>query len=172
MNTLEQMFPSLTLFSDMKWDQVSEEYEKDYKDLSFPEYLQQKALEGDCPPYLFELAFYELALANINDSTELFPTQKGIHLNPTSLFLSLEFDVLKMMSLAAHGKIEVHERQHVLCLFKDPQGQTQIIEISEQGLEILESLEDSPMKDKKFVNDSNLPLLADLINKGLILELV
>ena len=58
MNSLEQMFPSLTLFSDLNWDKVKTEYESEYSDLSFPEYLQQKCIEGDCPPYLFELAFF------------------------------------------------------------------------------------------------------------------
>ena len=53
MNSLEQMFPSLTLFSDLDWEAVTQEYESQYIDLSFPESLQQKALDGDCPPYLF-----------------------------------------------------------------------------------------------------------------------
>src|SRR4051794_32086142 len=69
-HSLQQMFPSLTLFSDIDWNAVTHEYQSEYIDLTFPEYLQQKALDGDCPQYLFELAFFELALFDAKTSAE------------------------------------------------------------------------------------------------------
>ena len=130
MNTLQQMFPSLTLFSDLNWEAVTQEYEAHYIDISFPEYLQQKALDGDCPPYLFELAFYELALFDARTSSEPFPFKPGVYLNPTALFLSLEYDVKKMLEEAARGNIDVFEKPHVLCLFRDPKDKIQMIGVS------------------------------------------
>jgi hypothetical protein len=131
MNSLEQMFPSLTLFSDLNWDTVKTEYESEYSDLSFPEYLQQKCIEGDCPPYLFELAFFEQAVFELKMMEQVTPSQNGIYLNPNSLFLSLDFDIKTMLENANEGKIDVHEKQHVICLFKDKDDKISIIEASD-----------------------------------------
>lgn len=168
MNSLEQMFPSLTLFSDLDWDAVTKEYEADYIDMSFPEYLQQKALDGDCPPYLFELAFYELAKFDARTSREPFPHHAGIYLNPTALFLSLEFDVVKMLEEAAKGNIEIIERPHVLCLYRDKEDKIQTFEISENELELLEPLENGPQDDLSFVPKDSEKLFMDMVAKGLI----
>lgn len=169
MNALEQMFPSLTLFSDLNWEEVTKEYESHYIDLSFPEYLQQKAEEGDCPPYLFELAYYELALFDARTSSEPFPHQPGVYLNPTALFLSLEFDVKRMLEEAAKGNIEIYEKPHVICLFRDTHDKVQIIEMSDDELDILQHLEDGPQPDKSFVTDHHKKQFETLAKKDLIL---
>lgn len=168
MSSLEKMFPSLTLFSDLNWDAVTEEYERDYIDISFPEYLQQKSLDGDCPPYLFELAYYELALYDAKTSPEAFPHRPGVYLNPTALFLSLEFDIKKMLEEALKGNIEIIERPHVLSLFKDTHDRIHIMEVDEDALEMLQNLEDGPQIDRGFVKD--LEQYMSLTKKGLILD--
>lgn len=168
MSSLEKMFPSLTLFSDLNWDAVTEEYERDFIDISFPEYLQQKSLEGDCPPYLFELAYYELALFDAKTSLETFPHRPGVYLNPTALFLSLEFDIKKMLEEALKGNIEIIERPHVLCLFKDTHDRLHSMEVDEDALEMLQNLEDGPQIDRAFVKD--LEQYMSLIETGLILD--
>lgn len=172
MHALEQMFPSLTLFSDLDWDVVTKEYETDYIDLSFPEYLQQKALEGDCPPYLFELAFYELALFDAKTSLEPFPYKIGVYLNPTALFLSLEFDVQRMLKEAQAGEIEVRERSHVLCLYRDTHDKIQIIEMSENELDLLQHLEDGPKSNKDFIEKNFQDIYVKFTKSGLILDLL
>jgi hypothetical protein len=171
MHALQQMFPSLTLFSDLDWDAVTQEYESEYMDISFPEYLQQKALEGDCPPYLFELAFYELALFDAKTSMEPFPFKTGIYLNPTALFLSLEFDVKKMLSDAKSGKIEIYERNHVLCIYRDRSDKVHTVEMSEEELELLQHLEDGMQMNKSFVGPNQQNLYKKLIRDELILDL-
>jgi hypothetical protein len=170
MNALEQMFPSLTLFSDLNWEAVTQEYETNYIDLSFPEYLQQKAVDGDCPPYLFELAYFELAHYDVKTTDEAFPSQDGIYLNPTALFLSLEFDVLKMLKEAESGKIEVIERPHVLCLYRDKKDKIHFEELSQEELSILQNLEEGPKPDDKFLDEHERPLFENLVKMGLILN--
>lgn len=172
MNPLQQMFPSLTLFSDLDWEAVTQEYESHYIDISFPEYLQQKALDGDCPPYLFELAFYELALFDARTSSEPFPFRPGVYLNPTALFLKLDFDVKKMIEEASHGNIEVYEKEHVLCLFRDTHDKIHIIEMSDQDLDLLQHLEDGPQNDKNFVEEKNQGHFNIFTRDGLILDLL
>lgn len=171
MHTLEQMFPSLTLFSDLDWDLVTKEYESEYIDISFPEYLQQKSLDGDCPPYLFELAYYELALFDVKTSSEPFPHQPGVYLNPTALFLSLEFDVKKMLEDAEKGKIDVVERPHVICLFRDSVDKIHIIELSEDDLDLLQNLEDGPQSTSSFVDDKHKTHYDRFCKSGLILAI-
>lgn len=171
MNSLEQMFPSLTLFSDLDWDAVTKEYEADYIDLTFPEYLQQKAMDGDCPPYLFELAFYELAKFDVRTSREPFPHHPGVYLNPTALFLGLEFDVLKMLEEAQKGNIEIIERPHVLCLYRDKEDHIKTFEISEDELELLQHLEDGPMENLTFVPKTSEPVFKKLVSEGLVFHL-
>lgn len=172
MHALQQMFPSLTLFSDLDWDAVTQEYEGQYIDLSFPEYLQQKTLEGDCPPYLFELAFYELALFDAKTSDEPFPHVPGVYLNPTALFLSLEFDVRKMLKEAHEGKVEIIERPHVLCLYRDSQDRIHNLEMTDEELDLLQHLEDGPQSDRSFVGDKNQNNFKKFTESGLILDLL
>ncbi len=172
MHALQQMFPSLTLFSDLDWDAVTKEYEGQYIDLSFPEYLQQKTLEGDCPPYLFELAFYELALFDAKTSDEPFPHIPGIYLNPTALFLSLEFDVQKMLKEAHEGKVEIIEYPHVLCLYRDSQDRIQSLEMTDEELDLLQHLEDGPQTDRSFIEDKNQGNFKKFTQSGLILDLL
>ena len=172
MHALQQMFPSLTLFSDLDWEAVTQEYESEYIDLSFPEYLQQKALDGDCPPYLFELAYYELALFDAKTSDEPFPFKPGVYLNPTALFLSLEFDVKKMIDDAGEGKIEVHERPHVLCLYRDRHDKIHTIEMTDNDLDLLQHLEDGPQTDKNFIDSKNKSHFEKFTRDGLILDLL
>lgn len=172
MHALQQMFPSLTLFSDLDWDAVTQEYESEYIDLSFPEYLQQKALDGDCPPYLFELAFYELALFDAKTSAEPFPFKPGIYLNPTALFLSLEFDVMRMLKEAKEGKVEVYERNHVLCLYRDAQDNIHTLEMTDDDLDLLQHLEDGPQNDRNFVDQKYRDHYEKFTKNGLILDLL
>jgi hypothetical protein len=171
MNELEHMFPSLALFSDIDWEAVTKEYETDYIDVSFPEYLQEKALDGDCPPYLFELAYYELALFDAKASAEPFPFKPGIYLNPTALFLSLEFDVKKMLEQAKTGQIEILERTNVLCLFKDTHDKIHTTEMSDEELDILQHLEDGPKEDRSFVTAGNMSHFEKFIQTGLVIDL-
>lgn len=171
MHSFEKMFPSLALFSDINWDAVTQEYESEYIDLSFPEYLQEKALDGDCPMYLFELAYYELALFDANTSNEKFPHTSGVYLNPTALFLSLEFDVKKMIDDAGRGLIEVHERPHVLSIYRDTHDLVKIQEVSEEELVFLQKLEDGPQKDSSFVEKGERAIFQNFEKSGLILEI-
>jgi hypothetical protein len=168
MNSLEQMFPSLTLFSDLNWDTVKAEYESDYSDLSFPEYLQQKCIEGDCPPYLFELAFFEQALFELKTMTKVIPSQNGIYLNPYSLFLSLEFDIKRMLEDAGQGKIDIHEKQHVVCLFKDKNDQISIMEATDEDLFLLQKLEEGAREDDSFVENHQKITYEKFLQTGLI----
>ena len=168
MNSLEQMFPSLTLFSDLNWDTVKTEYESEYSDLSFPEYLQQKCIEGDCPPYLFELAFFEQALFELKRMTQVIPTQNGIYLNPYSLFLSLDFDIKKMLEDACQGKIDIQEKQHVVCLFKDKNDQISIMEATDEDLFLLQKLEEGAREDDSFVENHQKITYEKFLQTGLI----
>jgi hypothetical protein len=172
MHALQQMFPSLTLFSDLDWEAVTQEYESDYIDLSFPEYLQQKTLDGDCPPYLFELAYYELALFDVRTSSEPFPYKTGVYLNPTALFLSLEFDVKRMVEEAINGKVEIYEREHVLCLFKDTHDKIHMLEMTDSELDVLQHLEDGPQTDMSFLESKHESLFKKMQRNGLILDLL
>lgn len=165
MNTLQKMYPSLTTFSDLNWDVVGQEYEATSIDVSFPQYLQFKAEAGDCPPYLFEIAYYEMAVFNTKTSTEPFPFNSGIYLNPTALFLGLEFDVLRMLKEAKTGNIEVYEREHFLCIYRDAKDEVQTIELEQDELLLLQGLENGPQMECKKEYSA-------LIKKGLILDLL
>ncbi len=168
---LQEIFSSLSLFSDLNWEAVIQEYESGYSQISFPEYLQQKAVEGDCPPYLFELAFYELAVFDAKKSQAPRPLNPGIYLNPTALFLDLEFDVKKMLDEATKGHIDVFERPHVLCLFRSMNDQVQTLELGKNDLALLQSLEDGPRSERKFSEEEE-KIFSNLKNKGLILDLL
>lgn len=168
MITLSEMFKDLTLFSDLNWDAVTSEYNSEYSDLSFPEYLQQKSIDGDCPSYLFELAFYEQAIFELKNMKPQIPSQKGIYLNPRSLFLSLDFDVQKMLEDARKGQIEVHEKQHVLCLFKNNDEAIIALNVSEGDLLLLQTLEEQPQEDTSFIKNEQKNSFEKFLKNGLI----
>lgn len=170
MNNLASIFTSLTLFSDLDWDQVTKEYEGSYIHLSFPEYLQEKALEGDCPPYLYELAFYEQALFELKNSNTPFPHQPGIYLNPTALFLSLEFDVPEMIADAHKGEPSVREREQVLTVYKDEADQIHSLPLTKEELLLLQELEEGPSHSHEMRERSPI-IFQDLVRKKLILDL-
>lgn len=168
MTNLTNIYPSLTLFSDLDWDLVSTEYETNYIHLSFPEYLQEKAMEGDCPDYLYELAFYEQALFEAKNSDQKFPHVPGIYLNPTSLFLRLEFDVAGMIADARDGKPNIVEKDHILAVYRDQGGIVHTIPLTEEELTLLQELEDGP---KTSAANLSPVIFQDLVRKKLILDL-
>lgn len=171
MTPLEKFFPSLTLFSDIDWQAVTREYEATAIDISFPEYLQRKAEEGDCPAYLFELAYYELAAFSAKNAQDPFPYRPGVYLNPTAHFLNLTFDVPRMLEEAEKGAIEVLERPHILCLYRDREDEVNAIQLDESGLLLLQALEEGPQAGRQFVAAQLEPHYHSLVEKGLILEL-
>ena len=170
MHALEQMFSCLSLFSDINWSEVTREFETQSTLVTFPEYLQQKSLEGDCPPYLYELAFYEIALLEVKSSSHSIPNKPGIYLNPNTIFLNLEFDIKRMLDEASLGKINVYEKSHILCLHRNLDNELQITEISHEDIEILQKLEDGPLYNLGLFND--LKNLQNLINSGIIINLI
>lgn len=161
---LKDDFPNLSLFSDMDWEAVEREYEQTSRYVTFPEYLELKAEEGDCPFHLFELAYFDAALAGIQSGEFFFPETPGIHLNPSAHFLSFDHDILKMVQDAHDGKIHIIERQNVLCIYVDDDGDVRFHELSVQELEVLQALEEgrSPKEMKA------LPALAEA---GLIIHI-
>ena len=148
-DVLEETFPSLTVFSDLKWDQVMKEYLASHEErpelenfaLGFPQFLQQKAQDGDSPLYLFELAFYELTQNHLANTEYDFPKTPGIHLNPSASFLNLEFDVQTMLEESTKGSVEIIERPHVLCLYKHPIEGLSQVELDEMAVSVLSSIE-------------------------------
>ena len=171
MSNLASIFPSLILFSDLNWDTVTSEYEGHYIHMSFPEYLQAKADEGDCPPYLFEIAYYEQALFEASNADNAFPHQPGVYLNPTALFLSLEFDVVSMIADARKGQPTCIEKEHILVVYRDEAQNVHTLPLTQQELELLQQLEDGPMPDHNFLKGYSPLILQDLVRKRLILDL-
>lgn len=164
MSTLQARFPSLSLFSDLDWEAVASEYERDYSDISFPEYLQQKAVDGDCPSYLFELAFYEMAHHELAGS-EAPEASETLTLNPTALFLNLEFDVETMLDEAQQGNVTLIEKEHVLTLFIDPNGEVCSLELTQEDLMLLQKLEEGETPSEEELKNSER-----LLEWGLVLS--
>jgi hypothetical protein len=161
---LKESFPSLSLFSDIDWNAVAKEYEPASKVITFPEYLELKAEEGDCPPHLFELAYFDSALMALQEGEFVFPDTPGTHLNPSASFLSFDHDILKMVSDAQDGTISVISRRNVLCVYIDDEGELRFHEINESELEALQSLEEGRQpKDKNA--------LSSLTEAGLVLQI-
>jgi hypothetical protein len=175
-NILQERYCQLSLFSDIKWADVANEYlashEQRPTDLeafvfNFPDFLQRKAEDGDCPSYLFELAYYQLAQAQVVSSPSTFPTSSGIHLNPSATFLNFEFDVVKMLEDAENGSIHVLERPHILCLFLHPSEGLFQLELNEKQLEFLSLLEEGP----KNQVDLNFEVCREFLQHGLLLDI-
>jgi hypothetical protein len=170
---LETMYPSLTVFSDMNWGEVSREYLVSHEvrptDLdeflfNFPQYLQDKANAGDCPGYLFELAFYEL-LQNQTMLNDLdLPKTKGLHLNSSLSFLNLEYDIHLMMDEATKGNVQLIARPHILCIYRHPQKGLHHIDITTPILEVLQQLENG-------IAPTNQKTLVELIKLGLVVDI-
>ena len=172
MNSLQEMFPSLTLFSDLDWNTVTAEYKTEYEGLTFPEYLQQKAIDGDCPTYLFELAFYEQAIFDVKNSAAQIPNRPAVYLNPTALFLELEFDIKRMLLDAQAGKIEIHQRPHVLCIYRDTKSNICTMELNARELSLLQHLENGPQFDRSFLDQKLQPFYENFKQNELILDLL
>ncbi len=170
MKDLARQFQSLNLFSDLEWDKVIAEYEGEFVHLTFPEYLQEKANAGDCPPYLFEIAFFEQALMEARNSDVKFPHQPGTYLNPSTLFLSLEYDIPRMLTEAKQGNPEVIEASQILAVYRDETNQVHTLPLSREELRILEKMEDGPLSSSE-IEDQFKIILHDLTRKKLILSL-
>lgn len=166
MNNLAEKFPSLSLFSNIDWPTVNAEFMPFSQNITFPEYLQLKAEQGDCPAYLFELAFYEMAIAQVQEITEIPPLGTGLHLNPSTAFLSLQFDINRMLSEAEAGEIAVHERENVLCLFLH-QEEVTVVELDEDSLSFLQELEEGPLPLEELDEE-----IQEFIDLGLVLKVL
>lgn len=172
MNSLEAQFPHLKLFCHLNWEDVTREYESLYFNMSFPEYLQQKAIDGDCPDYLFELAYYEMALNQVSTTKLSYPFLPGVYLNPSALFLSLEYDIPGMLKLAQEEGPGLIEREIYLCIYQDTQGMARVHELSHEELHILQLLEDGPAFDYHAFERTNTDLFDQLSNREIILDLL
>lgn len=176
---LEKMYPSLTVFSDLNWDEVTQEYIASHDErpqeiddfvFNFPQYLQDKTMAGDSPAYLFELAYFELLQSQMIGTKIDLPQTSGIYLNPSLSFLNLEYDVCLMMDEATKGNVQLIERPHVLCIYHHPLRGLHHIEITTVILEILKELEDGPLKTRSDLPTNQQKSLHELIGLGLILE--
>lgn len=171
MSNLSAIFSSLTLFSDINWEEITQEYEDGHIHLSFPEYLQQKALEGDCPPYLFEIAFYEQALFELRSTPITFPHSPGIHLNPSLMFLTLEFDVVAMLEKARNKDLTIQERNHILAIYKDQNDELHSLPLTVEEIKLLGELEDGPLQSNELRTRTPV-IFQDLVRKKLIFDLL
>lgn len=159
---LREAYPNLALFAQMDWDAVAAEYEKTSNYISFPEYLELKYEEGDCPGYLFELAYFDSALTNIMSEEFIFPDEGGVHLNPSVHFLSFDHDILAMVKNAVDGKMGVVERTNVLGVYLHEDGEIGFYEINEEELLQLQAIENGSYK-------GDTKALATLVDAGLVL---
>lgn len=172
MNSLETKFPHLKLFCQMDWEEVTREYEGHYIDISFPEYLQQKAIDGDCPDYLFEMAYYEMAVNEARNCKLKYPYLPGIYLNPSALFLSLEYDIPTMIKLAKEEGPSLIERSLYLCIYQDTSGNPRVHDLTHDELQILQLLEDGPAFNYQVFEGFNPEQLRRLSDKEIILDLL
>lgn len=172
MNSLEAQYPHLKLFCQMNWEEVTREYEDNYFDISFPQYLQQKAIEGDCPDYLFELAYYEMAFYQAQTLKLNYPYLPGIYLNPSTLFLSFEYDIPAMLELVKQEGPALIERSIYLSIYQDTHGRAHAYELNHEELQILQLLEDGPAFNYQVFEDFNLDSFRRLSEKEIILDLL
>lgn len=180
-SALEKTYPSLTVFSDMNWEEVSQEYIASHDErptdveefvFNFPTFLQEKAVAGDSPSYLFELAFFELIQNQVLSFDLDLPATPGIHLNPSLSFLNLDYDVKLMIDEATKGNTQLLMRPHVLCIFRHPRLGLNQIDITSSYLEVLQELENGPLKDRSDLPKSEQKALSELIKLGVILDIV
>jgi hypothetical protein len=178
-DALESMYPSLSVFSDINWDETTKEYVASHDErpqdveefvFGFPEFLQQKAAQDECPIHLFELAFFELIENDMLNAEMTLPEMKGIHLNPTLSFLNLEFDICLMVSEATKGNIQIIQRPHILCLYLHPSRGMNHVDITNRYLEILQQLEEGPLSNRSNIPSAQQEALNELIDLGLVLE--
>ena len=178
---LETMYPSLTVFSDLNWEEVTQEYIASHDErpqdveefvFNFPQYLQDKTASGDSPPYLYELAYFELLQNQMIGNSIILPNATGIYLNPSLSFLNLEYDVCVMIDEATKGNVQLIERPHVLCIYHHPLRGLHHVEITTKTLEILKELEDGPLKTRSDLPTTQQKSLHELIALGLILEII
>jgi len=178
-DALVKMYPSLSVFSDINWDELTQEYIASHderpKDLeeflfNFPYYLQDKAVAGDSPVYLFELAYFEYIQNQILSTEMEIPEQKGIHLNPTLSFLNLEFDINLMLDEATKGNVQIIQRPHILCLYRHPEMGFHHVDITTPVLKVLQLLEDGPLTSNSEIPVENHSTLKHLIDLGLVIE--
>lgn len=156
----------------MNWEEVTREYETHYIDVSFPEYLQQKAEEGDCPDYLYELAYFEMALQQVQNHRLTYPYLPGVYLNPSVVFLSLEYDIPAMIKNVLVTGPNLIERDLYLCLYQNTQGESCIHEINHHDLQILQLLEDGPALTYDVFEGFNLEHLKQLSSQDIVLDLL
>jgi hypothetical protein len=177
---IEDTYSSLEIFSDISWEVICNEYlashespPKDVDDFvaGFPQFLEDKAAEGECPTYLFEIAYVELMASILSEAKVDMPKKKGLHLNPTLSFLTLEFDVLQMLEDSKSGEASVIERPHILCLYQDGENGLCSQEIEEDELEILKKLEDQEDCTSDQFPSKDQQSLAHLIKTGMILDM-
>lgn len=169
MNTYQEMFPHLTLISDIDWEKTINEF-LSFSDLTFPDYLELKSQEGDCPSYLVELAYYEMALFELKKNPISLPQKPGIYLNSTVVFLNLEFDIKKMIEDANQGDVIIFRRPHYLCLFKNKLNKISSLEIKKEDLKILQYLENGPKQDLNFLTSQEKNVLKRLKENDIILD--
>ena len=178
-DALEETFPSLSLFSDLNWDSITQEYiaTHDHRPeniddfvFGFPSFLQNKAEREECPPYLFELAYFELMENELFNSELKIPSSQGYYLNPTLSFLSFEFDISQMMEEASQGHFNAISRPHVLCLYHHPINGPQQTDMQPDHLDILQRLEDKPMTFDEKLSHQDQTYLNELVELGLIIK--
>jgi hypothetical protein len=175
---LEDTYSRLKLFSDLDWSEISQEYIASHEhypsDMSdfvfhFPEFLEHKIAQEDCPPYLGEMAYYELILSLLRASQYSSPSSKGIHLNSTLSFLNLEFDVSLMNKKVEGGEIQIIHRPHILCLYLDASHKLNELEISASQLETLQLFEKSPSLALEELTPKARESALELLHSGLLL---
>ena len=170
MNQLKELYPHLSLFSDLDWDAVSSEYDESYSELTFPEYIEQKALEGDAPLYLYELAYFDYVCGILQNFELSSEDVKGVQLNSSAHFLNFEFDIYQMIELTKKQKIEILERSNILCLFKNLKNEIQACELRQEDLQFLEKLENGPIEKSLIQNNEELKILKALLEKNIVIE--
>jgi len=168
---LQKIYPHLNLFCDIKWEVISEEYKEYSHQKSFPEYLAEKSSEGDCPPYIFEMAFYEQTLYELKNQTPLYPKESGIYLNSTVHFLNLEFDIPKMIEQAQNGFISFIEKPHVLAIYKLKDNKIHQQQLSKKDLILLQEFENGPKQSWDLNTSDGFTSLNQLISSGILVEI-
>jgi hypothetical protein len=179
-DALVKMYPSLSVFSDIDWNDLTQEYIASHDErpqdveeflFNFPHYLQDKAAAGDCPVYLFELAYYEYLQKQIIDNEIDLPEVEGLHLNPSLSFLNLEYDINLMLDEATKGNVQIILRPHILCLYRLPSKGFHHIDITTPVLKVLEKLENGPLSSMSELPKEEHSTVNHLIELGVILKI-